>query len=174
MNVFILNCLCLLFRSPTCGRCIRSAAGISSQLETAFGSSMKSSLDRETDFPLLHPDRCNTHSQPMFLLKTKTEGGHVDHQCWYRKKKKTSDLLRCIWSVLDLGHVIDVCCLFNNITPSYCTIFFVKYYLFIVFLKNCGCVGLSDNVSVNIMHNVWMSNLRLNAKRKAERYSRCT
>lgn len=33
-------------------------------------------------------------------------------------------------------------------------------------------MGLWDNVSVIIMHNVWMLTLRLNAKRKAEKFSR--
>ena len=47
MCVCVFIRVCLNVRSPTCGRCIRSDVGTSSQLETASASSTKTSSDRE-------------------------------------------------------------------------------------------------------------------------------
>ena len=55
VSVCVFIRVCLNARSPTCGRCIRSDVGTSSQLETASASSTKTSSDREgtTGTPML-------------------------------------------------------------------------------------------------------------------------
>ena len=85
-------------RSLTCGRCIRSAAGISSQLEIASVSSMKISLDKAdaSSLPrpmwnelLKHPTySCNkqTQNQPSIALDF-FEEEHEEKLLLYQNKK---------------------------------------------------------------------------------------
>ena len=186
-------CVCVsVSRSPTCGRCTRSAAGISSQLEIASANSTKISSDRADASslplsifsgllehvvlhaaaglqhhtaipPMLQTGRGGTRQNYFFIRETSPARVTVGTEALYEETTCNSPGL-----FLVLGLVFDSVLPFTPHNPK------SLHNFSFVFLRNTGLCGVMGQCVGHIMHKnptsifLRMLNLRLNAKRKVE------